>query len=213
MPHSPLTLRGAAIVEAAESVVVLAATILAGVDTARGQSYHVNSGIALTVIGAGAVVALAWVAWGLTQARRWSRTPALLTQLFFAIVGIYLLQGHRLDWGLLSVLLAALGFATILAPPSHRALVTQREADAGQAPPAGRQAGGRKTSAPAGRRPRRPARRPRRPARRPGRRARRRPPGPGASHRPPHRGASGPRVNRPRRSARRRLLVRGEPGP
>jgi hypothetical protein len=150
MPHSPLTLRGAAIVEAAEAVVVLAATILAGVDTARGQSYHVNSGIALTVIGAGAVVALAWVAWGLTQARRWSRTPALLTQLFFAIVGIYLLQGHRLDWGLLSVLLAALGFATILAPPSHRALVTQRDADAGQAPPAGRQAGGRKTSAPAG---------------------------------------------------------------
>jgi hypothetical protein len=150
MPHSPLTLRGAAIVEAAEAVVVLAATILAGVDTARGQSYHVNSGIALTVIGAGAVVALAWVAWGLTQARRWSRTPALLTQLFFAIVGIYLLQGHRLDWGLLSVLLAALGFATILAPPSHRALVTQRDADAGQAPPAGRHAGGRKTSAPGG---------------------------------------------------------------
>jgi hypothetical protein len=142
MPHSPLTLRGAAIVEAAESVVVLAATILAGVDTARGQSYHVNSGIALTVIGAGAVVALAWVAWGLTQARRWSRTPALLTQLFFAIVGIYLLQGHRLDWGTASVVLAVLGFATLLAPASFRALASgQREVSGDRATPGREPAG------------------------------------------------------------------------
>jgi hypothetical protein len=148
MPHSPLTLRGAAIVQAAEAVVVLAATILAGVDAASGQSYHVNSGIALTVIGAAAAVTLAWVARGLAQARRWSRTPALLTQLFVGIVGIYLLQGHRLDWGLPSVVLAALGFATILAPPSHRVLAGTREAaDAGQAPDAGQQAGGRKPPA------------------------------------------------------------------
>jgi hypothetical protein len=149
MPHSPLTLRGAATVQAAEAVVVLAATILAGVDAAKGQSYHVNSGIALTVIGAGAAVALAWVARGLAKARKWSRTPALLTQLFVGIVGIYLLQGHRLDWGLPSVLLAALGFATILAPPSHRALVgtPQAEDDVKQAPAAGPQARTRKPSA------------------------------------------------------------------
>ena len=52
MPQSPPTVRGAAIVQAAESVIVLAATVLAGVDAASGRSYHVNSGIALTVIGA-----------------------------------------------------------------------------------------------------------------------------------------------------------------
>ena len=80
MPLPP-TLRGAAIVQAAESVVVLAATVLAGVDTATGQSYHANSGIALTVIGVLAAASLAWTARGLAQARRWSRTPALLTQL------------------------------------------------------------------------------------------------------------------------------------
>jgi len=61
------------------------------------------------------------VALGLARARRWSRTPALLTQLFAGIVGIYLLQGHRLDWGLVLVVLAVLGFATIFAPPSMRA--------------------------------------------------------------------------------------------
>src|SRR5262252_2573566 len=122
MPHSPPTLRGAAVVQAAESVLVLVATVLAGVDAAAGQSYHVNSGVALTVIGVAAVAGLGFVAAGLARARRWSRTPALLTQLFAGIVGIYLLQGHRLDWGLALVVLAVLGFAALLSPPSMRAL-------------------------------------------------------------------------------------------
>jgi hypothetical protein len=128
MPQSPPTLRAAAVVEAAESVLVLAATVLAGVDAASGQSYHVSSGVALTVIGVAAVAALALVAAGLARARRWSRTPALLTQLFAGIVGIYLLQGHRLDWGLALVVLAVLGFAALLSPPSLRALTSSQQA-------------------------------------------------------------------------------------
>jgi hypothetical protein len=124
MPQTPPTLRAAAVIQAAESVLVLVATVLAGVDAASGQSYHVNSGIALTVLGVAAVVALAFVAAGLARARRWSRTPALLTQLFAGIVGIYLLQGHRLDWGLALVVLAVLGFAALLCPPSIRALTS-----------------------------------------------------------------------------------------
>jgi hypothetical protein len=126
MPHSPPTLRAAAVVQAAESALILVATVLAAVDTAGGQSYHVNSGIALTVIGVAAVAALGFVAAGLARARRWSRTPALLTQLFAGIVGIYLLQSHRLDWGLALVVLAALGFAMLLSPPSMRALTGDR---------------------------------------------------------------------------------------
>ena len=126
MPQSPPTLRVAAVVQAAESVLVLVATVLAGVDAATGQSYHVSSGIALTVIGLVAVAALGLVAAGLARARRWSRTPAVLTQLFACIVGIYLLQGHRLDWGLALVVLAVLGFAMLLSPPSLRALTGDR---------------------------------------------------------------------------------------
>jgi hypothetical protein len=128
MPQSPPTLRAAAVVEAAESVLVLVATVLAGVDAVSGQSYHVSSGVALTVIGVAAVAALALVAAGLARARRWSRTPALLTQLFAGIVGIYLLQGHRLDWGLALVVLAVLGFAALLSPPSLRALTSSQQA-------------------------------------------------------------------------------------
>ena len=97
-------------------------------DAASGQSYHVSSGVALTVIGVAAVAALALVAAGLARARRWSRTPALLTQLFAGIVGIYLLQGHRLDWGLALVVLAVLGFAALLSPPSLRALTNSQQA-------------------------------------------------------------------------------------
>jgi hypothetical protein len=133
MGHSPASLRIAAVVQAAESAVVLVATVLVAIDTAAGRSYRQNSGIALTVIGVAVAAALALVAAGLARGRRWSRTPALLTQLFFGIVGIYLLQGHRLDWGVALVVLAAAGFAAVLAPPSLRALVGREEARPEQA--------------------------------------------------------------------------------
>ena len=66
------------------------------------------------------------VAAGLARGRRWSRTPAMLTQLFFGIVGIYLVQGDRYDWGVPCLVLAVAGFAAVLAPPSLRALAGDR---------------------------------------------------------------------------------------
>ncbi|HUL28130.1 MAG TPA: hypothetical protein VLW44_20405 [Streptosporangiaceae bacterium] len=133
MGHGPATLRAAAVVQAAESAMVLVATVLVGVDTVAGRSYQQASGIALTLIGVGCAAALALVASGLARARRWSRTPALLTQLFVGIVGIYLLQGQRLDWGVPSVVLAVAGFAALLAPPSLRAMTAHDEEEAAEA--------------------------------------------------------------------------------
>jgi hypothetical protein len=101
---------------------VLFAAVLAGIDAARGRSYHVNSGIALTLIGVAAAIALGYVALGVIRVRGWSRTPALLTQLFCAIVSLYLLQAHRYAWGYPGLLLAIAGFATLLEPRSIRAL-------------------------------------------------------------------------------------------
>jgi len=135
MGHSPATLRAAAAVQAVESAVVLAAAVLAGVDTAAGRSYQQGSGIALTVIGVASAAVLALVASGLARVRRWSRTPALLTQLFFGIVGIYLLQAHRLEWGVPLLVLAAAGLAALLAPPSLRALTRQEQTRPEQAKP------------------------------------------------------------------------------
>ena len=112
----------AAVVEAVQAAGVFAAAVLAGISAAEGKSYQSSSGIALTLIGAGTAVLLALIAIGLLRVRRWSRTPALLTQLFTGIVGIYLVQGDRLWLGGPAIALAVAGFALLLVPPSLRAL-------------------------------------------------------------------------------------------
>jgi hypothetical protein len=140
MQQRPPSLLGAAAVQAADAVIVLGASVLAGVDTAAGRSYQEGSGIALTLIGIGTAVALAWVALGLSRARRWSRTPTALTQLFVGIVSVYLLQGHRYAWGVPLLLLACAGMALLLVPASLRALAGPpgRGGRAPQAPPQAR---------------------------------------------------------------------------
>jgi hypothetical protein len=129
----PPILAAAGLVQAIEAAGVLCAAVLAGVDAGSGRSYHVNSGIAITIIGVLTAAALAWVAAGVTRARSWSRTPALLTQLFVGIVSIYLVQAPRYEWGIPGLALAVAGFVTLLAPPSIRVL-----SRGPAAPPAGR---------------------------------------------------------------------------
>ena len=119
-------MRGAAVVQAVEAVGVLAASVLAGIATANGHSYERASGIAITLIGVATAVALAFVARALRAGRRWSRTPALLTQLFTGIVAIYLLQSDRLDWGVPAIALAIAGLAALLAPASIEVLTPGR---------------------------------------------------------------------------------------
>jgi hypothetical protein len=116
----------AAIVQAAEAVCVLAGAIVAGVETGSGRSYERASGVALTVIGIGTAAALALVARGVRRGRRWSRTPALLTQLFIGIIAIYLLQAGRYQWGVPAILLAIAGLAALLAPASVATLTPGR---------------------------------------------------------------------------------------
>jgi hypothetical protein len=128
----PTIMTVASVVEALEALLILVAAVLAGVATLEGHSYQLSSGIAITVIGVVTALLLGLVARGLRSARRWTRTPALLTQLFVGIVGIYLVQGARYDWGVPAIALAVAGFVTLLAPPSTRALT------AGMPQPAGR---------------------------------------------------------------------------
>jgi hypothetical protein len=118
----PLSISLAAVIEAVQSAGVFAAAVAAGISAAEGKSYQSSSGIALTIIGAGTAVLLALTAFGLLRVRRWSRTPALLTQLFTGIVGIYLVQGDRLWLGGPAIALAVAGLALLLLPPSLRAL-------------------------------------------------------------------------------------------
>ena len=122
MRPRPLALLLAAAVQAIEAAGLLVVAVLTAMDTAAGRSYHNNSGIALTVIAFGAVLAVAFIAYGLYRVRPWSRTPALFTQLFVGTTGIYLLNGHRLGLGVPALLLGIAGFVGLLVPPSWRAL-------------------------------------------------------------------------------------------
>jgi hypothetical protein len=121
-PQRPPTITAAALVQAVQAVGVLLAALLAGIATIQGKSYQTASGIAITLIGFGAAIGLGYVAFGLARMRRWSRTPALLTQLFTGIIGIYLVQGQRYDWGIPALVLCVAGFALLLVPPSTKAL-------------------------------------------------------------------------------------------
>ncbi len=123
LPRSVLI---AAAVEAVEAVGVLAASVLAGIATANGHSYQRASGIAITLIGIATALGLVLVARALRAGRRWSRTPAMLTQLFTGIVAIYLLQSGRLDWGIPAIVLAIAGLAALLTPASIAVLTPGR---------------------------------------------------------------------------------------
>jgi peptidoglycan/LPS O-acetylase OafA/YrhL len=118
----PPTVAAAAVVQAVQSAAILLAAVLAGLAAIEGKSYQNASGIAITAIGAGTAMLLGLVALGLARTRRWSRTPALLTQLFTGIIGIYLVQGHRWSWGVPAIALCVAGFVLLLSPPSTKAL-------------------------------------------------------------------------------------------
>ena len=123
VPRSVLT---AAAIEALEAVGVLVASAMAGVATANGHSYQVASGVAITIIGIATAVGLALIAQGVRSGRRWSRTPALLTQLFTGIVAFYLIESGRLDLGIPAILLAIVGLVALLTPASIDVLTPGR---------------------------------------------------------------------------------------
>ncbi len=122
----------AAAVQAIQSAAILLAAILAGIAEAEGKSYQDAGGIAITVIGVCTAIALGFVAFGLAGTRRWSRTPALLTQLFTGIIGIYLVQGQRWSWGIPALVLCVAGFVLLLCPASTRALTSGKDKPGGQ---------------------------------------------------------------------------------
>ena len=118
----PRALRLAAAVQAVEAVGMLVAAGFAAAATAGGQSYARASGIALTLIAVGTAVLFGAFAAGLAKARPWTRTPVVMTQLAIGIWGIYLLTGHRAEWGVPMLLLAAGALAALFTPAALRAL-------------------------------------------------------------------------------------------
>ena len=118
----PRALRLAAAAQALEAAGMCVAAAFSAVSTVDGQSYQKASGIALTLIAIGVAALFAVFAAGLAKARPWTRTPVVMTQLFVIIAGFTLLNGHRPEWGVPALLLAACCLAALFTPASLRAL-------------------------------------------------------------------------------------------
>jgi hypothetical protein len=119
---SPSLLWLAAAAQALEAAGLLVVVALNLSDLAGGQTYQKSNAVAVIVIEAIVVVGMAVVAAGIVRLRPWSRTPAVLTQVFAIIIGIVLIQAHRFGWGLPALVFAVAGLAGLFAPTSFRAL-------------------------------------------------------------------------------------------
>ena len=117
-----LLLLGAAAqgLEAAALFVVIVANLI---DLADGHTYQRSGAIAIIVIEVIVAIGVAWIASGIVRVRPWTRTPAVMTQLFTLIIAVWLLEAHRLAWGLPALILAMAGLAGLFAPTSLRALI------------------------------------------------------------------------------------------
>jgi hypothetical protein len=112
--------------QAAEAAGLWVVVVLNLIDSASGRSWTTSNAIAFIVLEAVIAVGLAWIALGIARVRPWSRTPAVLTQLFTVMIAIWLLEAHRYGWGIPALLLAVAGLAGLFAPSSLRALTRQR---------------------------------------------------------------------------------------
>ena len=105
--------------EAAGLLVVAAVNVS---DLAAGQTDQRSNAVAFIGVEVIVAIGLAAIAAGIARGRPWSRTPAVMTQVFAVIIGIVLIQAHRLGWGLPALLFAVAGLAGLFAPTSLRAL-------------------------------------------------------------------------------------------
>jgi hypothetical protein len=119
---SPPMLRAAAAAQAVEAVGLCVAIVLNVIDSASGNDLTASNAIGFIVVEAIVAIGVAWIAAGLVRVQPWSRTPAVMTQVLTAAIGVWLLQAGRYEWGVPALLLAIAGLAGLFTPSSLRAL-------------------------------------------------------------------------------------------
>jgi hypothetical protein len=118
----PPLLLVAAVVLAAEALALFAYTLITVIETATNDAYQVSNGVAQIVLQLIMLAGLALLASGVLKLRPWTRTPAVMVQVIIGFVGVVLLQAHRWDWGVPTLLLAVAGLVSLLTPASLKAL-------------------------------------------------------------------------------------------
>lgn len=118
----PLMLLVAAVVLLAEALALLAYTVVTVIAIATDQAYTVSNGAAQIILQLIMLTGVALLASGVARMRPWTRTPSVMVQVLIGFVAIVLLQAHRYDWGVPTLLLAAVGLIGLLTPASLKAL-------------------------------------------------------------------------------------------
>jgi hypothetical protein len=124
--HATPMLRVAAAALAAEAAGLLVSVVFNLVDAASGQAWTTGNAIGLTVVEVIVAAGVAWIGSGVARARPWSRTPAVMVQLFTILIAIWLLQAQRYEWGAPALVFGLAGLAGLFAPTSLRALNRER---------------------------------------------------------------------------------------
>ena len=122
MSTRPVTLTTAAAIEALEGTAVTVVGLYVGIEAIAGSPNDLASAVVLALMAIAAGLALVAVGRGLWQARRWTRAPALLTQIFAVIAGISMIQSRRQAVGIVLIVLAVAAAATLMSPASARAI-------------------------------------------------------------------------------------------
>ena len=105
--------------EALALLVVIVSNLIA---LAEGHDYQKSGAIAIIVIEAIVAIGVAAIAAGVVRVQPWTRTPAVMTQALTLIIAVWLLEAHRIAWGLPAVVIALAGLAGLFAPTSLRKL-------------------------------------------------------------------------------------------
>jgi len=118
----PPLLLMAAVAQGLEAVGLCVVVVAQVIDSVSGQFWRSSNAIALIVIELIVAVGVAWIASAVARMLPWSRTPAVMTQVFAGLIAIWLIEAHRVWWGTPTLLLAIAGLVGIFAPTSLRAL-------------------------------------------------------------------------------------------
>ncbi|WP_460363534.1 hypothetical protein [Actinocorallia lasiicapitis] len=122
MPNRPRILLAAALLQALLGVAAVLFGLFVGFESVAGHPQDRASAIGVTVLALGGGAGMLKVAWGLYTAERWSRSPAVLTQLFSLPVAVSLIQSGQPGWGYPLIVVASVTLVILLTKPITRAL-------------------------------------------------------------------------------------------
>ncbi len=133
MPNRPpFTLLLAAVLESLVGLIAVAGGLYTAVETVVGEPQNTTTALAVAALAIGGGALMLKVAHGLYLAQGWSRSPAVLTQLFLLPVAVTLVQSDRPELGYPLVALAVCALVALLAPPTGLALYGTGEDEEGR---------------------------------------------------------------------------------